>query len=218
VSVFSVAPTSATTAWAIAAAAPPGPFSGTSLIHSGDGGQTWQPRGNPCSRLSNLAPWAVSFAGSVTGWVTCIDQPATDMQPKALFATTDGGATWHLESDACLTTANGQVIRDTGSLSCVGYFPTLSFLPDGHGLMYAGRGTLTITSDSGRTWASIAAGVVTNDVNEALSLGFVSDTTAFVLITHSEAGPVCPAPGCGPQLLWTRDSGRTWTVVRSWVY
>jgi hypothetical protein len=69
----------------------------------------------------------------------CTDQPATDMQPKALFATNDGGATWQLKSDACLAFANGQVIRNIGSLECVGYLPTLSFLSDGHGLMYAGR-------------------------------------------------------------------------------
>jgi len=147
----------------------------------------------------------------------CIDQPATDMQPKALFATNDGGATWHLKSDACIASANGQSIPNIGSLECVGYFPTLSFLSDGHGLMYAGRGTLTTTSDGGRTWASIAADVVTNDVNEALSVGLVSDTTGFTLITHSEAGPACPAAGCAPQLLWTHNSGRTWTVVTSWV-
>lgn len=217
-SVFSVSPTSATTAWAIAAAAPPDAFSGASLLRSGDGGQTWQPRGNPCSRLPNLAPWAVSFAGSATGWLMCVGGPATDMQPKALFATNDGGATWQLRSYACLATATGPVNGNLGSLACVGYLPTLSFLPDGHGLMYAGRGTITTTSDGGRVWAAIAADVVTYDVNEALSLGFVSDTTAFVLITRAEAGPVCPAPGCAPQLLWTRDSGRTWTVVRSWVY
>jgi photosystem II stability/assembly factor-like uncharacterized protein len=214
--VFSVSPTSATSAWAVAPL--PDVFSaGTGLMHSNDGGQTWQPRGNPCGQLPNLAPWAVSFAESVTGWVMCISGPATDMQPKALFATNNGGATWHLKSDACIGTANGQFIRNVGSLECVGYFPTLSFLPDGHGLMYAGRGTLTTTSDGGRTWASIAPDVVTNDVNEALSVGFVTDTAAFVLITNSEAHPQCPAAGCAPQLLWTHNSGRTWTVANSWV-
>jgi photosystem II stability/assembly factor-like uncharacterized protein len=210
--VISVSPISATAAWAVTGL--PGISStGSTLVRSGDGGQTWQQRGNPCSRLSNVSPWAVDFVAPAYGWLVCVGGPATDMQPKAVFATHDGGATWQLQSDTCVATANGQVIRNVGSLSCVGYFPAMSFLPDGHGWMYAGRGSLSATPDGGRTWAPIAANVVTYDVNNGISLTLVTDTTGFVLITHPE---VCPAFGCGPELLSTNDAGRTWTVVSTW--
>jgi photosystem II stability/assembly factor-like uncharacterized protein len=214
--VVSVSPISATAAWAVTGLPGISSSMGSTLVRSGDGGQTWQPRGNPCSRLSSVSPWAVDFAGPADGWVICIDQPATDMQAKALFTTHDGGATWQLQSDTCIATANGQVIRNTGSLSCVGYYPEMSFLSDGHGWMYAGRGSLSATSDGGRIWAPFAANVATYDVNGAISLSPVTNTTGFVLIDHSESYPACPALGCGPELLSTRDAGRSWTVVSSW--
>ena len=214
--VLSVSPVSTTTAWAVAG--PPevtGP--GMTLVRSGDGGRIWQQRGDPCSKFGGLAPWAVSFAGSARGWLVCAGGPATDMQPKAVFATYDGGATWQLESDTCASLVSGQPARNLGSLSCVGYYPSMSFLSDGRGRMYLERGALSTTSDSGRTWTQISANIVTDDVNSAIALSIVNDTKGLILITHSEADPVCPAAGCGPELLTTNDAGRTWIVVASWV-
>jgi photosystem II stability/assembly factor-like uncharacterized protein len=154
---------------------------GTTLVRSGDGGQTWQSRGDPCSRFGGVGPWAVNFAGPVRGWLLCIGGPATDMQPKAVFATHDGGATWQLEADTCVSGANGQFIQNAGSLSCVGYLPVMSFLPDGHGWMYAERGSLSDTSDGGRTWAEIGASVVTDDINQVISLSVVTGRTWTML-------------------------------------
>jgi photosystem II stability/assembly factor-like uncharacterized protein len=213
--VGSLSPTSAATAWAVAGT-PGAPDVGTTLVHSVDGGKTWQQRSDPCSRFVGLAPWALSFAGAVHGWLICIGGPATDMQPKALFATHDGGATWQLESDTCVSSTSGHFIRSVGLLSCVGYLPVMSFLSDGHGWMYAGRGSLTATSNVGRTWAQVGANVVSFDVNAVVSLSLVADVSGFVLIDHSASYPACPAVGCGPELLATHDAGRTWTVVDSW--
>lgn len=213
--VVSVSPISATTAWAVGGF-PDGANMGTTLVRSGDGGQTWLQRGDPCARFGGVGPWAVNFAGPVRGWLLRVGGQATDMQPKAVFATHDGGASWQLESDTCVFTANGQFIRNAGSLSCVGYLPVMSFLPDGHGWMYAERGSLSATADGGRTWAQIGANVVTDDVNEVVSLSLVADMTGLILITHSESYPVCPAVGCGPELLSTHDAGRTWSILSSW--
>lgn len=213
--VVSVSPVSATTAWAVAGF-PSAYNTGTALVRSGDGGQTWQQRGDPCSRFGGVGPWAVIFAGPVHGWLICIGVPATDMQPKALFATHDGGATWQLESDTCASSASGHVIASVGLLSCVGYLPVMSFLPDGHGWMYASRGSLSATSNAGRTWAQIGTNIVNNDVNDVISLSLVADVTGLVLVGHSEFYPACPAVGCGPELLSTHDAGRTWTTLSSW--
>jgi hypothetical protein len=137
--VVSVSPVSRTTAWAVAGL--PGSLGpGTIPVRSSDGGRTWQPRAGLCSPGFGIAPWAVSFASAVDGWLMCTGVAATDMQSKALFSTHDGGAIWQLESQTCLSMANGQPVRDVGSLSCVGDLPSMSLLPDGHGWMYAERG------------------------------------------------------------------------------
>lgn len=77
-------------------------------------------------------------------------------------------------------------------------------------------GSLSATSDGGKTWAQIAANVVANDINDVISESLINDNDGFVLITHSEADPPCPALGCGPELLSTDDAARTWTLVNSW--
>jgi len=214
--VASVSPVSRTTAWAVAGL--PGSLGlGTIPVRSSDGGRTWQPRAALCSPGIGVTPWAVSFASAVDGWLMCTGVAATDMQSKELWSTHDDGATWQLESQTCLSSANGQAVRDVGSLSCVGDYPTLSLLSDGHGWMYAERGGLSATSDGGQKWTQIGANVVTNDVNAVISASLVGDMNGFVLITHSESDPVCPTLGCGPELLSTQDGGRTWTIVDSWV-
>lgn len=62
--VTSVAPASASTAWAIAGLAGDSD-AGPTLVHSTDGGQTWQQRGDPCNHMFGVAPSAVSFVGSL---------------------------------------------------------------------------------------------------------------------------------------------------------
>lgn len=62
--------------------------------------------------------WSVDFASAAGGWLLCTSQPASDLQPKALFATADGGATWHLQSETCVFAASGQVAAAVGNLPC----------------------------------------------------------------------------------------------------
>jgi photosystem II stability/assembly factor-like uncharacterized protein len=207
--VTSVSPASATTVWALAG--PPGIAAGATLVHSADAGRTWQQRGNPCSRMGGVGPSSVDFAGLVRGWLVCTGAPATDMQPKALLSTGNGGVTWQLQADTC-----GPFARIVGTLSCVGDGPTTSLLPDGHGWMWMSRGSLTATSNGGQTWSQIAADVVAIDLNEVMSASLVTDLDGFLLITRPESETGCTAINCGPQLLSTHDGGRTWTIVSTW--
>lgn len=213
--VDSVAPTSGTSAWALAGSAG-NPDVGTALVRTVDGGQTWQPQVDPCGRVSGVRLATVSFAGPAHGWLVCSGVPATDMQPKALFATYDGGTTWELQSDTCLGSATGQPIRSVGTLSCVGNTEEMSALHDGHAWMWMNRGSLSTTTNGGVTWSAFAANVVAEDINGALSVSLVSDADGFLLITRPESQTGCTPLNCGPQLLSTNNGGRTWTIMSIW--
>ena len=214
--VASVSPQSATAAWAVGGSSG---FTGagTRLVRTTDGGHTWEQRTDPCSGVHGVGPLTVSFAGAVHGWLTCAGLPATDLQPKALFSTRDGGATWQLQSDACLESATGQPTRDVGMLSCVGDVELMSSLPDDHAWMWMARGSLSATANGGVSWAPIAMNIVSDDINDALSASLVSDMDGFLLITRQEIQTGCTPSSCGPQLLSTTDGGRSWTIMSSWV-
>jgi hypothetical protein len=213
--VGSVSPVSATSAWAVAGIAGATP-TGAALVRSDDGGRTWKTRGDPCSQTPGVTAWVVNFAGPLDGWLVCTGGPATDMQPKALLSSKDGGVTWHLESDACLSSPTGQLVTGLGTLPCVGDGPEVARRPDGRGWMWASRGWLAATLNDGRTWVTIAANLVGGDVNEVVSASFVDDSDGFILISNSQEHPACPAVGCGPELLATSDAGRSWRLVDAW--
>ena len=78
--------------------------------------------------------WAVDFATAAAGWPMCVSQAATDMQPKALYASADGGVTWHLKSSTtCGFPPDGHRVPPVGRLARIGYLPGMHLLADGHG-------------------------------------------------------------------------------------
>jgi photosystem II stability/assembly factor-like uncharacterized protein len=214
--VTSVAPVSATAAWAVAGASGMAFPIGTVLVRTTDGGRTWRRAGDPCRHVAGLALWDVGFAGPSHGWATCVSEPATDMQAKALFSTPDAGATWHLQSD-CLFPVSPHRPADVGSLSCAGYLPGLQLLVDGYGWTWSDRYGLAATGDGGHRWAQIAEGVVADDANSVVSASVVGEGTGFVLISKAMSPPGCSPRDCGPQLLFTADAGIRWTEVHSWM-
>lgn len=211
--ITSVAPISATTAWAVAGASGAAFATGTTLVYTTDGGRRWRAKPDPSASTSGLGLWAVGFDGPLAGWATCTSQPATDMQPKAVQRTRNGGSTWTLETRTCVSPGEGAAV---GAMSCVGYLPGTEILADGHGWQWTNRYGIAATKDGGRSWGQIASRLVSDDINEVLAASLVSDTTGFVLISSSEAHPSCPAVGCGPELLTTSSSGQSWTVLAHW--
>jgi len=208
IAVTSVAPVSGSIAWAVTGASGAAFPIGTSLVRTDDGGTTWHPAQDPCRSVSNVALWSVSFAGPDNGWVICTSEPATDMQPKALFSTRDGGVSWQLRSDTCLFTATGQSTGSVGTLPCIGYQPGMSFLPDGHGWIWLDRGELALTSDHGRTWSPIAHGLVIADLNIVMSASLVSDNVGEAIIWQANEQYV--------GLFSTTDGGKTWRLRQRW--
>ena len=174
---------------------------GYALVRSTDGGRIWQAQSDPCSR-TGPGLGTVDFASPSLGFVMCESEPATDMQTKVLLATTNAGSTWSKRAASC-----------PGAVSCVGYLPKMSFLPDGRGWLWLDRYGMAATTTGGRSWGQIAGKVVSDDINDVLSASLVSDTIGFVLIDHSED---CPVNACGPELLYTTNAGETWTALAHW--
>ena len=213
--VTSVAPLSATAAWAVAGASGAGFPVSTVLVRSMDRGHTWHQAGDPCHHTAGLALWDVEFASLSRGWAMCVAQPATNMQAKALFSTSDAGATWHLQSD-CLLPAGSRPPVDVGSLSCVGYLPGLEVRANGYGWTWSDRFGLAATQDGGHAWAQIAERVVADDANSIVSASLVGTGTGFILVNHAISRRRCSPGGCGPELLFTADGGTRWTEVHHW--
>ena len=202
IAVTSLSPLSAAAAWAVQPE--PGAFpQGSNLVQTTDGGRSWHRATEPCVRGFGWSAWAVDFATAARGWVMCVSQPATDMQPKAVYGTTDGGIQWQLKSRTCGFGSNGRPTGQVGTLARVGYLPGFQMLADGYGWEWTSRGGLAATSDGGSRWATLAARVVTDDINSVVSASLVSDTTGYLLISQPENQRGCPgeaaARSCCPQ-------------------
>ncbi len=118
---------------------------GSQLLHSTDGGRTWQPvplplPGNVDRRYATLA-----FVGPRNGWIALPTFCHTVYScPEILLATTDGAQTWR---------------QLTPGLPAPTYADTtvlLSFGDDRHGAGLSDDGTeLELTNDGGSTWSTV---------------------------------------------------------------
>ncbi|HTS14193.1 MAG TPA: hypothetical protein VMH24_00890, partial [Candidatus Sulfotelmatobacter sp.] len=150
--------------------------------------QTWTP---PCA---NSAGPAVLAAWSTTGVLADCDLGVWSTPAgEHLFASTNGGSTFHELSPAVPMTGADEIATPDGTtIAVAGQGPV-----DGQGASTA----LVIASfDGGRTWRTVLSpGQVT-----FADLGFTTSTQG-VLITQSG----------GTSRLWmTRDGGHTWAAVR----
>ncbi|HVX21616.1 MAG TPA: hypothetical protein VHB02_09730 [Acidimicrobiales bacterium] len=159
------------------------------LMSTDDGGLTWQSRTMPCAAPFDMGA-QLAVSGTDDLWLVCGGQGTAGNQMKALYRSSDGGASWRLAADS--TGPHG--FSTPPPSAGVGYLPAQGYVAPytaGHRVLavaspttawlFADRGQVVETTDGGATWrpvrdlegAGLAGGAPGN-------LTFVSGTTGWV--------------------------------------
>lgn len=156
------------------------------LSSTHDGGRTWQRLPNPCHMLGPIPSASLPSAGR--WWLFCAGQPQPGGPPNGARAlfSTMDGGR-HWKPVA--STQNGTLPASAGG-------PL--FAPDGFGLLY-GYPRAFVTRNGGKTFSELPAGLT--------PVAAFNGGVAYAL----KRGHPLPVT-----LLDTRDSGRTWHIVRRW--
>jgi len=107
---------------------------GSALVATQDAGRTWQSLPSPCEKEpvdDRLAAFDSSHV-----WALCGGLPGAGQQLKYLVISSDGGQTWGKPVD----------------LESAGYVDDLAVATAQRGFIGIGRGTLSVTENSGMTW------------------------------------------------------------------
>jgi photosystem II stability/assembly factor-like uncharacterized protein len=154
-----------------------------------DGGRTWHRvtagcDGGDIGRLAALPPARL--------WLLCGDQPGAGSQPKQLFGSADGGASWRLLAGTDLGGPTG--------LPIIGYVGELSFPAAMRGWMILNRGGLYTTVDGGRSWHIAMEEPEVNPDDRSVGPMFFLDAQHGWLAV-------------GSRVIRTTTGGATWTAV-----
>jgi photosystem II stability/assembly factor-like uncharacterized protein len=171
----------------------------TTLVHTTDGGRTWNRLRAPCPLMSE---GLTAFVSAVHGWLLCLSEPGAGQQLKALFETLNGGRTWALVMDAGLVHRH----PSTGAICACGYPHGMSFGAAGFGVLWQSRGLSYRTRDGGRTWSPLPG--LEPEIVEAVAGDVVLPERAFVVVRDGRRS--------GYLLRRSDDAGRTWIVVHRW--
>jgi photosystem II stability/assembly factor-like uncharacterized protein len=166
------------------------PFEFGRVYRTTDGGSSW----TTVSRICREGIGALSFVDRTSGFLVCGGEPAAGNQDKDVFATSDGGRTWHRR--AC---AGGTGLRPTcRGLPGGGYVTALDFRDRRVGLLVLSRGGIWRTSDGGRHWR---ATLFTDDEWFIISTAWASQHVVYALVESQGI------------LLRSDDAGRHWRRV-----
>ncbi|NIM07334.1 MAG: hypothetical protein GTO55_11680 [Armatimonadetes bacterium] len=176
--------------------AQPEPGQPSALVHTRDGGASWQEISHPYSDRLDVGLDGIFFLDKTHGWVICAGPLMKDptrqgweSRPPMILRTEDGGKTFQ--------------IADTPWAHSGSFLPhRFSFSNANEGWLAMG-GPLLHTTDGGKTWE-----VVTPKVN--------GTQNEFGLIDCSFPTPTYGwAVGYGGVALRTRDGGKTWEQVET---
>jgi photosystem II stability/assembly factor-like uncharacterized protein len=152
-----------------------------------DSGRTWRRLHLPCRRLDYLG--GLAFADADLGYAICGGQPATNLQEKELFRTTDAGRSWRLVA---------RVAHDRpGGLPLVGFAAALAFPSARVGYLSTDRGGISRTTDGGRSWRTA---LFTDDAFDPADSSWLDARRGYAALLDSG-------------LVATTDGGRTWRQV-----
>jgi photosystem II stability/assembly factor-like uncharacterized protein len=168
-----------------------------------DGGQTWRTLPDPCPAVTPLAD-AVSAITRSIAYVLCgTGNGATNMEPKSIVRTDDGGATWSVVDAVPLP---GQTApAPANGLAIVGDNPRMVILPDLHGWLWADRGALYRTDDT-KHWRAIGHSEVQPDAITVVSADLISPMSGYMLVWQNSS----------THLVRTTDGGARWTSLHAW--
>jgi len=170
------------------------------VLVTDDAGADWASTPNPCAEPQLHA--GVGFQGGPTffidpmhGWLGCTAPGAAGTSPEALYATADGGRTWHVVAESPLGRAAPSppgvgVLSGGGGISDIYFFDEMN----GWIALDGPAGALFATTDGGYTWTR-------------------ADDTSGGGVDHVRF--VTPDDGWawGARLLHTSDGGQHWQSV-----
>lgn len=182
---------SATTGWLHV-----GCRSGEFLVHSTDGGSTWQPQSLPLtSDCAMPGARCTVFGPQLSGGTAFVTiAPESTTPAPSLLASSDLGQAWQ------------QIALPSGA----GQYPQVRFFTPASGLLVAMGSQQALgavfytTDDGGRTWSAVPQG--RHFTQLGASADFASTQDGVVWIQANDAQGATPPP-----LYATADSGRTWT-------
>jgi photosystem II stability/assembly factor-like uncharacterized protein len=151
------------------------------IFRTADGGRHWTRLRFRCGFVLG----GVAFLDPRHGLAVCGGEPATDMQAKQLYATTDGGTTWHRRA---------QTTKRRGGLPWIGFGDGLELLNPRVAYMSAARAGIYGTADSGRSWRTV---LFTDDGYDVRDMSWLSPHSGFVVLS-------------GSGLVATEDGGKSW--------
>lgn len=166
------------------------------MFATGDGGQTWQPAGQPCTDPTPSIYKAVLVAPG-HGYLLCrgSQQAGGSSYPWQLLELTPDGMTailQHGDTYAPGAPFDGSDVRG------------LAMLADGHGYLLTQK--IWRTVDGGQTWTALATG---ETIGGFESITMLDDSTAFASLR---------AVGNYTRIYGTTDGGDHWAMLGSWSF
>lgn len=174
------------------------------ILYTADGGQSWQPRVDPCPSYFDFGE-QIAGSGTADLWMICASQASAGDQAKALYRSSDGGTSWRLAAAANAPVLSGNVVlRAAGGLPVGGYVSpyslgheNLAVLTATSAWLFPDRGGVFETSDGGLTWAPVSG------LEKA---GLAAEGAGNVVFVDATHGWLCES-GVG---LWRTQDGVNW--------
>lgn len=171
-----------------------GPDSAARIVFTDDAGATWQDL--PSLPAARGALFDIAAFGEREIWLTFTNSPATIMQGKEIYHSSDGGQTGWLIADA----GAGEPGK-IDNLPVTGYLPRLTPVSPTTLFLSMGRSTLYASFDAGQTWAPVVDDEASRGGTDSVRLLGFGDALHGIATTMSTR--------------WvTADGGHTWTVVQ----